>query len=50
MLLAAAQHLAESGVFDGTVYFIFQPSEEDGRGAISMIEDGLFDRFPMSAV
>jgi hippurate hydrolase len=50
MLLAAAKHLAESGEFDGTVYFIFQPSEEDGRGAISMIEDGLFDRFPMNAV
>ena len=50
MLLAAAKHLAESGEFDGTVYFIFQPSEEDGRGAISMIEDGLFDRFPMKAV
>jgi len=50
MLLAAAKRLAGSGVFDGTIYFIFQPSEEDGRGAISMIEDGLFDRFPMSAV
>ena len=50
MLLAAAKHLAESGDFDGTVYFIFQPSEEDGRGALSMIEDGLFERFPMRAV
>ena len=50
MLLAAARHLAESGEFDGTVYFIFQPSEEDGRGALSMIEDGLFERFPMQAV
>jgi len=50
MLLAAAQVLAESGAYDGTVYFIFQPSEEDGRGALSMIEDGLFDRFPMRAV
>ena len=50
MLLAAARHLAESGEFDGTVYFIFQPSEEDGRGALSMIKDGLFERFPMQAV
>jgi len=50
MLLAAARHLAESGEFDGTTYFIFQPSEEDGRGALAMIEDGLFERFPMKAV
>ncbi len=50
MLLGAAQHLAEGDDFDGTVYFIFQPSEEDGRGALSMIDDGLFDRFPMDAV
>ena len=50
MLLAAAKHLAESGEFDGTAYFIFQPSEEDGRGALAMIDDGLFERFPMKAV
>ena len=50
MLLAAAKDLAESGRFDGTAYFIFQPSEEDGRGALAMIDDGLFERFPMKAV
>ena len=50
MLLAAAKQLAGSGEFDGTAYFIFQPSEEDGRGALSMMEDGLFERFPMQAV
>ncbi len=50
MLLAAAKYLAEFGEFDGTVYFVFQPSEEDGRGALSMIDDGLFERFPMRAV
>lgn len=50
MLLAAARYLAESGNFDGTAHFIFQPSEEDGRGALAMMEDGLFDRFPMNAV
>ena len=38
MLLAAAKYLAESGDFDGTVYFVFQPSEEDGRGALSWAE------------
>lgn len=50
MLLGAAKSLSETGDFDGTAYFIFQPSEEDGRGALSMIDDGLFDRFPMEAV
>ena len=50
MLLGGARRLAEAGGFDGTVYFIFQPSEEDGRGALAMIEDGLFKRFPMDAV
>jgi hippurate hydrolase len=50
MLLAAARQLAESGEFAGTVYFIFQPSEEDGRGALAMIDDGLFERFEMKAV
>ncbi len=50
MLLAAAQHLAKSRNFDGTVYLIFQPAEEGGGGAREMIKDGLFDKFPMHAV
>ncbi|MBT4890308.1 MAG: amidohydrolase [Rhodospirillales bacterium] len=50
MLLGAAKRLAEESDFNGTVNFIFQPSEEDGRGALSMIDDGLFERFPMDAV
>ena len=50
MLLGAAQALSQSKDFDGTVYFIFQPSEEDGQGALAMIADGLFERFPMQAV
>ncbi|KMY86727.1 Catalyzes the cleavage of p-aminobenzoyl-glutamate to p-aminobenzoate and glutamate, subunit A [Candidatus Paraburkholderia calva] len=50
MLLGAAKHLAEHGTFDGTVVFIFQPAEEGGAGAKAMIEDGLFDRFPIDAV
>jgi len=51
MLLAAARHLAQSGAFDGTVYFVFQPAEENGgAGARAMMAEGLFDRFPADAV
>jgi amidohydrolase len=50
MLLGAAQYLAQHRSFDGTVYLIFQPAEEHGGGAQVMIEQGLFERFPMQAV
>ncbi len=50
MLLAAAQHLAANRDFDGTIYLIFQPAEEGGGGAREMIQDGLFEQFPMEAV
>jgi hippurate hydrolase len=50
MLLAAGRYLAEHRHFDGTVYLIFQPAEENGGGANVMIEDGLFRLFPMQAV
>ena len=50
MLLAAAQHFAKHRNFDGIVYLIFQPAEEGGGGARVMIEDGLFEQFPMEAV
>ena len=50
MLLGAAQYLTSEGEFDGTVVFIFQPAEEHGEGARAMIEDGLFERFPVDSV
>jgi hippurate hydrolase len=50
MLLGAARYLAETRNFSGAVYFIFQPAEEGEAGARAMIEDGLFERFPMSQV
>jgi hippurate hydrolase len=50
MLLGAAQYLAETRNFDGTVHFIFQPAEEGIGGAKAMVEDGLFRRFPCDAL
>lgn len=50
MLLGAARYLAETKNFDGTVYFIFQPAEEGIGGALAMLEDKLFDRFPCDSV
>jgi len=50
MLLAAARYLAEQGSFQGTLHLIFQPAEEGGGGALRMMEDGLFERFPCDAV
>lgn len=50
MLLGAAERLAKQPTFDGTVHFVFQPAEENAKGAKSMMADGLFSRFPMDAV
>jgi hippurate hydrolase len=50
MLLAAARHLAERGRFSGTLNLIFQPAEEGGGGAVRMMEDGLFDKYPCDAI
>ncbi|MFM0669810.1 M20 aminoacylase family protein [Paraburkholderia sediminicola] len=50
MLLGAVKYLAAYGSFDGTIVFIFQPAEEGGAGAKAMIDDGLFEQFPVDAV
>jgi amidohydrolase len=50
MLLGAARYLAEHPDFGGTVHFIFQPAEEGLGGGRLMVEEGLFDRFPVEAV
>ena len=50
MLLGAARYLTEKPDFDGFAVFIFQPAEESEGGAAVMIEDGLFERFPVEAV
>src|SRR5690349_15659044 len=50
MLLGAARYLAETRNFNGTVNFIFQPGEEGVGGALAMLQDNLFQRFPCNAV
>ncbi len=50
VLLGTAKHLSQHKDFSGTIHFIFQPAEEVLGGAQAMIEDGLFDKFPMDAV
>ena len=50
MLLAAARLLAYSTGWSGTLNLIFQPAEEGGGGALKMMQDGLFERFPCDAI
>ena len=50
MLLGAARYLAETRAFNGTVHFIFQPGEEGIGGALAMLDDKLFERFPCDSV
>lgn len=50
MLLGAAKYLSENRNFDGTVRFIFQPAEENLAGGKVMIDDGLFEKFPVESV
>ena len=50
MLIGAALELARDDSLARTVHFIFQPDEENGRGAAAMIADGLFERFPMREI
>jgi hippurate hydrolase len=50
MLLGAAQYLAATRNFDGTAVAIFQPAEEGRGGALAMLKDGLFDRFPVDEI
>ncbi|MDN3562781.1 amidohydrolase [Paeniroseomonas aquatica] len=49
-LLGAAALLAADESWTGTIQLVFQPAEEGGGGARSMIADGLFQRFPMERI
>jgi amidohydrolase len=50
MLLGAAQYLAETRNFKGSVAVIFQPAEEGGGGGREMVKEGMMDRFSISEV
>ncbi|WP_417691659.1 amidohydrolase [Roseibium sp.] len=50
MLLGAAKALSASRDFPGRVVVIFQPAEEFGGGGEKMIEQGLFEKFPVDEV
>lgn len=52
VLLGAAEYLARTRRFNGTVTLIFQPAEEAGKlsGAQAMIADGLLERFPFDTI
>lgn len=50
MLLGAARELAADPDWQGKITFIFQPAEENEGGALAMLDDGLFERFPVEAV
>lgn len=49
-LLYAAEYLARTRQFNGTLQLIFQPAEELLYGGRVMVEDGLFDQFPCDAI
>jgi len=49
-LLGAAIRLLADPDWSGTIQLVFQPAEEGGGGARRMIEDGLFQRFPMDRI
>lgn len=50
MLLGAAEQLLANNDYSGTVYLVFQPAEEGVGGAKAMINDGLFERFPIREI
>ncbi len=47
LLGAAAELAAARDAWRGTLLLVFQPAEEVGEGAQAMIDDGLFERFPV---
>lgn len=49
-LTAAARLADQTGAWNGTIVWIFQPGEETSAGARAMLEDGLWDKAPVPSV
>lgn len=50
MLLGAAEYLAKTRNFKGSIVLVFQPAEEGLGGARKMLSEGLFKRFPCDEI
>ena len=50
LLGAAAELAASRDSWRGTLLLVFQPAEEGGGGAQVMLDDGLYDRFPVPGI
>jgi hippurate hydrolase len=50
LLGAAAELAAASDTWQGTLLLVFQPAEEQGNGARAMLDDGLYQRFPVPVI
>ena len=50
LLGAAAELAAARDAWRGTLLLVFQPAEEAGRGAQAMLDDGLYERFPVPGI
>ena len=50
MLMGAAEYLAKTKNFNGTLNLVFQPAEEIMGGAVAMLKDGLLEKFPMDRI
>jgi len=50
ILLGAADHLSQNRSFAGKVIFVFQPAEENEGGGTRMVEEGLFEQFPVDSI
>jgi amidohydrolase len=49
-LLGAAAELAADAAWQGTLLLVFQPAEEGRGGAQAMLDDGLYERFPVPGI
>ena len=50
MLLGAAQYLAKNQDFNGVVYFVFQPAEENEGGGRQLVKEGFFKKYSIDAI